>query len=263
MWHRLVLVTALGAGMITSHEAAEPDAKKAETSVLDRLEELGAGRRRASLVSDELVRRALSGRLVFAVRFPLYPVARVPPEPLKSQNLFAVGADYRPQLINSSKELEEYFRANAGLVKDEQTARCSGLAWLHLTEELAQDGFYKFKTVEEATKIDDVKGGKRVTARAVVMSGGNGEIVVTLSFDADGKLSRVEEKVQLKPGPRPRCHATRLLHPDPVVRSIIEQDLLIMGPAAKDYLDEQRLQASPELKQAIDRIWQRIMAGER
>jgi hypothetical protein len=182
---------------------------------------------------------------------------------LKSQNLFAVGKDYKPNLINDSKELEKFFRKNAGPVTDEETARSSGLAWLQLTEELAQDGFYKFSTVEEATKIADLDGGKKVTARAVVMSGGNGEIIVTLTFDAAGKLSRVEEKVKLKPGPRPRCHATLLLHADPVVRSIMEQDLLIMGRAAKEYLDEQRLQAGPDLKQAIDRIWERIEAEDR
>ena len=64
---------------------------------------------------------------------------------------------------------------------------------------------------------------------------------------------------KLKPGPRPICHATKLLDPDPVVRAIVEQDLLIMGRAAKPYLDEQRAKASPELQQAIDRIWQRIL----
>jgi hypothetical protein len=31
-----------------------------------------------------------------------------------------------------------------------------------------------------------------------------------------------------------------------------------MGSAAKPYLDEQRAKATPELKAAIDRIWERI-----
>ena len=35
------------------------------------------------------------------------------------------------------------------------------------------------------------------------------------------------------------------------------------GRAAKEYLDEQRLQAGPDLKQAIDRIWERIEAEDR
>jgi hypothetical protein len=54
-----------------------------------------------------------------------------------------------------------------------------------------------------------------------------------------------------------------LLDPDPVVRSIVEQDLLIMGPAAGPYLEEQRARAAPDLQRAIDRIWQRVLAGER
>jgi hypothetical protein len=38
-----------------------------------------------------------------------------------------------------------------------------------------------------------------------------------------------------------------------------EADLLFMGLAARDYLMEQRAQASPELRQAIDRLWERIV----
>jgi hypothetical protein len=50
-----------------------------------------------------------------------------------------------------------------------------------------------------------------------------------------------------------------LLDADPIVRRMAEQDLLIMGSAAKSYLDEQRAKASPELRRAIDRLWQRIV----
>jgi hypothetical protein len=38
-----------------------------------------------------------------------------------------------------------------------------------------------------------------------------------------------------------------------------EQDLLVMGRAAKPYLDEQRAIASPELRDEIDRVWQQIL----
>ena len=38
-----------------------------------------------------------------------------------------------------------------------------------------------------------------------------------------------------------------------------EQDLLVMGRAAKPYLDQVRAAARPKLQQAIDRIWQRIL----
>ena len=38
-----------------------------------------------------------------------------------------------------------------------------------------------------------------------------------------------------------------------------EQDILVMGRAAKPYLDEIRVKAKPKLKQAIDRIWRQIV----
>ena len=52
---------------------------------------------------------------------------------------------------------------------------------------------------------------------------------------------------------------TRLLDPDPLIREICEQDLLVMGRAAQGYLMEQRATASPELRRAIDRVWQKIL----
>ena len=39
--------------------------------------------------------------------------------------------------------------------------------------------------------------------------------------------------------------------------------LLVMGRAAKDYLDEQKRKAGPELKEAIERVWQKILDEER
>jgi hypothetical protein len=69
--------------------------------------------------------------------------------------------------------------------------------------------------------------------------------------------------VELKPGPRPICQATKLLDADPVVRRMAEQDLLVMGRAARPYLDEQRAKAAPELQKAIDRVWERICADDR
>lgn len=67
----------------------------------------------------------------------------------------------------------------------------------------------------------------------------------------------------IQKGVRPICQATKLLDPDPVVRGMAEQAILVMGKAAEGYLTEQRTRASPELRQAIDRIWQRILAEGR
>ena len=102
-------------------------------------------------------------------------------------------------------------------------------------------------------------GGQEATSKAVVMQGGNGELTATLTFSADGKLTSFDDNHKIKPGPRPICQATRLLDPDPIVRKMAEQDLLYMGLAARDYLREQRAKASPELRRAIDRLWERIV----
>jgi hypothetical protein len=42
-----------------------------------------------------------------------------------------------------------------------------------------------------------------------------------------------------------------------------EQAILVMGRAAGEYVDEQRARATPELRQAIDRLWRRILAEDR
>ena len=103
------------------------------------------------------------------------------------------------------------------------------------------------------TAGDDVKA----IGRALVMQGGNGEINATLRFE-QGKLAKATESAKIIPGPRPICQATKLLDADPIVRRMAENDLLYLGDLVKDYLDEQRAQATPELQRAIDRIRQRI-----
>jgi hypothetical protein len=73
------------------------------------------------------------------------------------------------------------------------------------------------------------------------------------------KFTNILEKSAVRPGIRPVCQATKLLDHDPIVRRMAEQDLLVMGRAAKPYLDQIRATATPKLQQAIDRVWQRIL----
>jgi hypothetical protein len=255
-----VLLTLTALAAVAADKPSAEDVKKAEEKVKERLKDFkGVAIPKIEPVSDEAVARALPGQQFFAVRYALYPLAQRPAEGLKSQNLFAVNAKGEVKVLTDTKALEEYFRDARAAAKEEGAAKDAVLAWLRLVEEFSQDGYYQFKVVEEATKVSADKGGKKASARAVVMKGGNGEIGVELTFDADGKLTKATTAAALKPGARPKCHATKLLDPDPVVRAIVEQDLLIMGRAAKDYLDEQRAKASPELQKAIDRIWQRIL----
>jgi hypothetical protein len=193
-----------------------------------------------------------------AVFYARYPVARAVPEGLAPSTLFAV-KDGKATVIKDQKELEAAFAkaaARCGTVaKKKEAAR----AYAALAVQLHQDLFYTFKLMDDSTKV----AGDKATAKMVVMRGGNGELNVTLTFDKEGKVSKAAAEGKIRPGPRPRCHATKLLDPDPVVRAIVEQDLLIMGKAAGPYLKQQRQKASPELRKAIDRIWERILDEER
>jgi hypothetical protein len=82
-------------------------------------------------------------------------------------------------------------------------------------------------------------------------------------FDRADKFSAVTEENKVLPGVRPRCQATLLLHADPLVRAIAEQDLLVLGKSANTYLMEQRANATSELRREIDRIWRQIEAEGR
>jgi hypothetical protein len=257
------MFTLAGPAKDNKEKPSMEDVKKAEKIVTDRLGELKADAGKVERIAEDAVDRAFPDRLFFSVLFRQFPIARAVPKPLKASNVFAVSPEKKLQLVTDAKELEAYFKETLEPVKTDKSAQDVALAWLRFSEQFAQDGFYKFKTVEEASRVESAKDVRTASARGTATEGGTGEINVALTFDETGKLSKVVEKIELKPGPRPICHATKLLDPDPLVRRIVEQDLLIMGKSAKDYLDEQRAKADPELQNAIDRIWRRILDGER
>ncbi|MSQ93068.1 MAG: hypothetical protein EXR98_00765 [Gemmataceae bacterium] len=188
------------------------------------------------------------------VRFRIYPVARIMPEGLSASNIFAVTKEGKLQHLKDAKTLEKFFRANHAAVKNDKEAKTLLAAWLTLTPEFHQDGMFKFEVMAKEFAYEDNKA----TGRATVMQGGNGQVSAELLIDKEGKLAKATEKAAIRPGPRPICQATKLLDADPLVRRIVEQDLLIMGLSARDYLMEQRERATPELRQAIDRLWQQI-----
>ena len=210
---------------------------------------------KAVAITDDAVGKALPGHLFYAVVFRQYPVGVEPPAPLKSGNVLAV-KDGKVTPLSDVPTLEKFFKENAAAVKDDAAAKAAATAWVRLSQEIHQDGFFKFSIPEKEVTGD----AATATAKAVVeqKGGDSGDVAVTLTFK-DGKVSKVDEKVSLKAGVRPRCQATRLLDPDPAIREIMEKDLLVMGRRCEAYLDEQRAKASPELKKAIDRVWQRIV----
>jgi len=231
-------------------------------------------------ITDPQVANAFPGYLFYISRFRQYPVARMIPEPLAANNLFAVkrempafiGGQFPPPgqvtLITDIDELKGFFLAHwtigrvAGSI--ENVMKDATYSWLRMSEELHNDGFFRFVIRPESLRVAASganEGGYRVSGRADVLPAGasSGAITATLTFDGGTRLTQIKEEARLQPGTRPICQATKLLDPDPIVRKMAEQDLLIMGPAAYDYLMTERAKATPDLQAAIDVIWKRIV----
>jgi hypothetical protein len=213
-------------------------------------------------IDDPVVGKALPEHVYVTVIFRQFPVARRLPEGLSGANVFAVDRDGKVTVLKDAKELKKFVIAHSRTAKEDEQLKDAARAWVRLASVLHQDGFYRFKPMDDATKVAEEDGARTATATVVVMAGGSGTLTGKLTFDADGKVKDATEEAKIRPGPRPICQATKLLDPDPIVRRMAEQDLLCMGTAAKAYLDEQRAKAPPELQRAIDRLWQQIVAEE-
>ncbi len=226
----------------------------------------GAERGQVMRVVEDVLVRAFPEDLFYVLRFRQYPVALAPPGPLASNNLFVVRRDASVEHLRDVGALEVFFRAALRPVTTDAQAQDAARAWLRLAQEFRQDGFLQFAIPDDSLKVAALaNGGREVTGKAVVTpQGGNqGEIAATLTFDGRGSLLTVSESASITRGIRPICQATKLLDPDPIVRRMAEEAILVMGKGAKEYLDEQRARARPELQEAIDRIWRRILSEDR
>jgi hypothetical protein len=246
------------AGVLGPTGLSTARAGDSEALVEEYLEDRGAQGYTIRAVSEDYIDASFPGTDFFEVWFRQYPVAVAPlPKGLSYSNLFVVQNGQVFPLV-SPDDLEEFFLDDLPAVQDDDGAADAGLAWLRLSEAFSQDGFYTFADPQvKVAPTDD--GGLFVAGSVTVTAGGKGSISVKLLFDADGVLYSVSEKRDVHPGVRPICQATKLLDADPLVRRMAEQDILVMGRSAKGYLDEQRAKAKPELKEAIDRIWKRIV----
>jgi hypothetical protein len=263
---RTVLALCLALLTIGTAGAAATVQRGAEL-LANKLAELkGAERGRIVPVSDAASARAFPAQAFYVVRFRQYPTAEVPPAPLTANNLFVVKPDGSVEHLRDARALERFFRDTLAPAVAEREAEDAVAAWLRLTQEFHQDGFFEFAVPRHAIRVTStVATGLQVTGRTdVTPRGGNtGAIVATLIFDRAGKLVSVSETTTVHKGVRPICQATKLLDPDPVVRQMAEQSIVVMGSAARDYLTEQRATASPALQHAIDRVWQRILDEHR
>ena len=236
-----------------------PEAIKAHKAVEEFLVEYKAADATIAVISDcSALPKIFPERQFVAVHFREWPVAKAAPKPLTSRNVFVVGKDGKPLLLTDAQGLEKYFKENAPPLTSGERLEAAVDAWLRLSQEFVQDGYYKFQ-FDRNSRIGLKELMESGVLNVVPEMGNKGHLKVEVWYDERGKVSKIVEENKVVRGMRPRCQATRLLDPDPLIREICEQDLLVMGRAAQGYLMEQRATASPELRRAIDRVWQKIL----
>ncbi len=179
---------------------------KAQKAVSDELAKQNINGGRVNPVQDEAVAKVVTDYHFVAVVFSPYPVARPTPKGFSQGNLYAVGKDREMKLLSSPEELQKFFASNAAPAKDEKTAKGALTAWLRLTQEFSQDGFFEFAIDAESLKVEKEKDGLKATGtNAVVQNNGDmGEIKATLTYDKDGMLTKVDEERNVKAGRRPK-----------------------------------------------------------
>ena len=210
-------------------------------------------------ISVDAVGQELPHLRFYALVFPQWPVAFAPPAPLSAADVIAVSDGGMVTVMTEPSALLRLFNTNRHM----RDPRMILLAWLNLTWHFSDDHFFQFDVGQNIT-ITPQNDRTLATGKDVVQQhgGDQGEIDVSLIIAANGHIIAASDNRNVRAGIRPICQATKLLDPDPIVRGMAEQCLLVMGSAAKPYLDEQRARASPELRAAIDGIWQRIVERE-
>lgn len=234
-----------------------PTVKKAETTVGDYLTKIGGNRGvQIQWIDNAAVRKVFPQATFFAVRYRQFPVGFAPPEGLSSSNVFAVSSKDKVTTLTTEEQLKKYYLSQVSMPKlgVDQQAKLAVISWLALTQELVQDGFYKFEILTEGIQV----GKRNGKGRLIVARGGNGEISVNVGLDVKGKPVSIGQQTKVIAGPRPRCQATKLLDADPIVRYMAETELRFMGQPARTYLLEQRAKANSQLRREIDRMLKEI-----
>jgi len=194
---------------------------------------------------------------------PRWPIARAAPAPLAMNNIFAVDSKGVVTQLTTADELQKFFVEKLPALKGDDQLKAA-TAWATLTVEFPQDGMFKFTLGKpEVLPTGGLNTSVRIVTTVGPTNGDSGDVTSTISIDPQGKFLAANDKSTLKAGIRPICQSTKLLDPDPLVRRMAEQDLLVMGRTCFWYLDMMREQASPELQHAIDDIKERILRDER
>lgn len=103
---RTMLILALA--VVLPAEALAQDKKddaldKAKAAVEKQVQDWKGAGFKTQVVEEKYVREMFPNHVLVAVHFPLWPVARKAPEPMNSQNLFAVAKDGKVTHLADSK----------------------------------------------------------------------------------------------------------------------------------------------------------------
>jgi hypothetical protein len=156
-------------------------------------------------IDDPMVVQGLPAEHFYVLRYPRYPVAQALPEDLSYNNLLVVHLDGKVERVSDTGGLENLFRSNLVQITDQRLALIALNAWLRLSQEFHQDGFFEFqKPVGKSNRLQKGAGIVASGKTIVIANAGNrGEITVVLRFDRAGKLSSAQEIANVISGRRP------------------------------------------------------------
>lgn len=258
--NRLILL-ALSLTMIGAVQAEPPaqdSRKEALGKFLAEKKVTGVALEDMQELTDVALAKIFPTNRFYLLRFPIYPVARLAPEQLKTVNIFAVSQDGKVKLIVSTDELFDLFKSDA-----EKAAPVHIItAWGLLAKEFSEDGFYRLKLRVDWIKPVEKQGDNKVVAVDAVITGvrsGDGQIKFYLTLDPQNRPIAHRSESSLKPGVRPICQSMQLNDSDPVMRFEAEEALLWMGQSALPYLCERAAAAPPPLREKIQAVIDKIL----
>jgi hypothetical protein len=162
-------------------------------------------------VESAAVRRLFPDERYYAVHFMSYPRAVATPPPLELNNLVRLRPDGSVGRIADLDELKKLWAEKLPPVGDEAHARTAVSGFLPLAVEFLSQhgrGRYTFDIPEDGVTASRQGDALTATGKAIATRGGQGQVTVTLTFDASGKLKpddiKITTKLRALPGGRPR-----------------------------------------------------------
>jgi len=163
MWLTLIAM------MVSFSEDKPLDVESARALVQAKLKQLGIASAPVQHLENGEVKSVLAGTQVFLLRYPRFPVARIPPAPLSSNNLFFVSPSGTVDIVSDAGQLRGWFQKHVH-ADTEKAAAQAVRAWLILAGELRQDGFYQFRLVNESVRVAKTAQGLSANGRLEVVA---------------------------------------------------------------------------------------------